>query len=254
MNSFLRWKFEEHSYLVNSGLKHSLILDFFSKKYRKESYERLMNIFVQSAISQGCVFSPNTPALALREIFFLRIYDVQGFLPEKDHVVLDVGANYGDSSIWWAKKFGAKVIAFEPIPEIFFELEKNIRLNSVDVTAYNVAIGQGEEIYGKQSRGMLSTGSEKKIKTKKLDSYHFDRVDLLKIDVEGFEYEVLNGAKETIKKFKPKIIIETHSKYLRNICNSYLLNCGYTLKIEGRTEISKAPGMDHITNLFYATV
>jgi FkbM family methyltransferase len=163
-----------------------------------------------------------------------------------------VGANYGDSAIWWAKKFGAKVVAFEPLNDVFIELEKNVELNSVDVVAYNVAIGNGEEIAGKSKGGMFSARGDLKIKTKRLDDYSFDRVDLLKIDVEGFEYEVLKGAENTINKFKPRIIIETHSIALRRTCDQYLLNHGYSLRQEGRTVTVKAPGMDRVTNLFYA--
>jgi FkbM family methyltransferase len=238
--------------LVQFSSGHSLFLDFFSKDYRRKSFERWLNIFVESALKQGFSFTQNTPPLALKEIFTLGIYNIEGFTPEKGQLVLDVGANYGDSSIWWAKKFGAKVIAFEPLNDVFIELEKNIELNSVDVVAYNVAVGNGGEIAGKSKGGMFSAGSDLKVKTERLDNYSFDRVDLLKIDVEGFEFEVLKGAENTINKFKPRIIIETHSNALRMVCDKYLLNHGYSLRIEGRTVTVKAPGMDKITNLFYA--
>ncbi len=251
-NSFIRWKLQEHSELIKFSSGHSLFLDLFSKDYRKKSYERWLKIFVESALSQDISFTQNTPPLSLREIFTLGIYNVEGFTPGRGQLVLDVGANYGDSSIWWAKKFGAKVVAFEPLNDVFIELEKNINLNSVDVEAYNVAIGNGEEITGKSKGGMFSAGSDLKIKTERLDNYSFDRIDLLKIDVEGFEYEVLKGAENTINKFKPRIIIETHSSALRMVCDKYLLNHGYSLRAEGRTVTVKAPGMDRITNLFYA--
>ena len=251
-NSFIRWKLDEHSELIKFGSGHSLFLDFFSKDYRKKSFERWLKIFVESALSQGVSFTQNTPPLSLREIFTLGIYNIEGFIPEKGQLVLDVGANYGDSSIWWAKKFGAKVVAFEPLNDVFNELEKNIELNSVDVVAYNFAIGNGEEIAGKSKGRMFSAGGDLKIKTERLDDYSFDRVDLLKIDVEGFEHEVLKGAENTINKFKPRIIIETHSIALRRTCDQYLLNHGYSLRREGRTVTVKAPGMDRVTNLFYA--
>jgi FkbM family methyltransferase len=252
-NSFIQWKLEEHSELIKFSSGHSLFLDFFSKNYRKKSFERWLKIFVESALSQGFSFTKNTPPLSLKEIFTLGIYNIEGFTPSEGQQVLDVGASYGDSSIWWAKKFGAKVVAFEPLKDVFIELEKNVEINSVDVVAYNVAIGNGEEIAGNSQGGMFSAGGDLKIKTKRLDDYSFDRVDLLKIDVEGFEHEVLKGAENTINKFKPRIIIETHSSALRMICDKYLLNHGYSLRLEGRTVTAKAPGMDKITNLFYGT-
>ena len=73
--------------------------------------------------------------LSLREIFTQGIYNIEGFTPAKGQVVSDVGDNYGDSSIWCAKKFGARVVAFEPLKDVFSELEKNKELNSPDVIA-----------------------------------------------------------------------------------------------------------------------
>ena len=247
----LRWKLNEHSELSKFGYGHSIILDLFSTRYRKKSYENWIKTIVESATSQGCYFTERTPPELLREIFLLGIYNVEGFTPNGGQVVIDAGANYGDSAIWWSEKFGAKVIAFEPLFDVFTELEKNVKLNAVDVVAYNVALGQGEEVNGNTCGGMFSKGGNLKIKTERLDNYSFERVDLLKIDVEGFEYEVLRGAEKTISKFKPRIIIETHSQELRKICHRYLLDHGYSLKFEGRTSSSENKFMDKVKNLFY---
>jgi len=70
--------------------------------------------------------------------------------------------------------------------------------------------------------------------------------------VEGFEMDVLEGAENTIRQFKPRIIIETHSKDLRKRCHAFLSSLGYSLQVEGRTVTSKMPGMDRVTNLFYS--
>jgi FkbM family methyltransferase len=252
INKILRWKLDEHLDLARYSSGHSILRDLFSADYRKKSYANWIKTIVGSATSQGFYFTDSTPPGLLREIFLLGIYNVDGFTPNNGQVVIDVGANYGDSAIWWSKKFGAKVIAFEPLSYVFTELERNIKLNAVDVVAYNIALGSGEEVYGNSVGGMLSTGGNLKINTERLDSYTFDRVDLLKIDVEGFEYEVLNGAEKTISKFKPRIIIETHSRDLRKICHRYLSDHGYSLKFEGRTISSDNKAMNRVTNLFYA--
>jgi FkbM family methyltransferase len=205
----------------------------------------------QLAVSKGFKFSENTPSGALREIFFEEIYNVDGFKPDSGQTVIDVGANYGDSSIWWAKTFNCKVIAFEPLVNVFNVLVENIRLNNADVTAYNIALGNGEEIRGRSDGNMLYSGGDIKVRSAKLDSYSFETVDLLKIDVEGFEMDVLQGAENTIREFKPRIIIETHSKELRKKCHAFLSSLGYSLKVEGRTFRPRHSWMDEVSNLFY---
>ena len=235
MYEIVKWKFKEHSDLVRFDIKHNLIRDLLSRNYRKSYYEKWLEYPQYIVKSKGVVLSENTPPNALREIFSDGIYDVNGFTPEPNQVVIDVGANYGDSAIWWAKIFGSKVIAFEPLVHVFNALEENIKLNDVDVTAYNLALGNGEEISGSSDGIMFSSGGDIKIRSEKLDHYSFERVDLLKIDVEGFELDVLLGAENTIRQFKPRIIIETHSKELRKKCHAFLSSLGYSLKVEGRT-------------------
>lgn len=247
----LSWKLREHSDLIKYGYKHNLIYDAFSKKYRKLAYKNWQEFPLKQALSQGFKFSSNTPAGALIEVYLDGIYNIGGFIPERNQLVVDVGANFGDTAIWWAKTFGSKVIAFEPLIDVYKELLENIKLNDAEVVAYNVAVGNGEEINGHTDRNMFSFGGDTQVKTVRLDDYSFDRVDLLKIDVEGFEFEVLQGAKNMITKYKPKIIIETHSTDLRYVCNEFLSSLGYSLRIEGRTIVSRNLGMNRVTNLFY---
>ena len=252
MHNLMKWKLIQHSDFMKLGFSHSLFMEFLSKRYRKSTYKKWKELPLIKAASDGLVFSENTPLDALREIFMEDIYNINGFLPEKNLTVIDAGANYGDSSIWWSKKFGARVIAFEPLERVFNILEENIALNKADVKAYNVALGNGEEISGSSDGNTFYSGGDITIRSEKLDNYSFERVDLLKIDVEGFEMDVLIGAENTIRQFKPRIIIETHSKALRKKCHAFLSSLGYSLKFEGRTITVKSPGMDKITNLFYS--
>lgn len=253
MYQTIRWKLEVHSELVKFGLKHNILSEVISREYRKNSYNTWLELPRKLAFSKGFVFSEGTPPKALREIFLEEIYNISGFTPAEDQVIIDVGANYGDSAIWWANTFKSKVIAFEPLKDVFGVLEENIRINNANVTAYNVALGNGDIIVGSSEGYMFSAGGDLNMRTEKLDNYSFERVDLLKIDVEGFELEVLKGAENTIRKFNPRIIIETHSKELRRKCHEFLMTLGYRLKVEGRTGYIKAPGMDRVTNLFYST-
>lgn len=248
----VKWKLKEHRDLLKFGINHSYIRDTVSKKYRRKYYNDWLELPEKFVRSQGFQFTKNTPVQSLREIFIDEIYNVRGFTPEKGQLVIDVGANYGDSSIWWSKTFESKVIAFEPLPNLFEILEENIRMNRSDVIPYNIALGNGNVIIGKSDGIMISAGGNLKINSRKLDSYLFDKVDILKIDVEGFEFDVLKGSEETIVRFKPRIILETHSKALRKICHRFLISHGYILKKRGRTVFSESSGMDEVTNLFYS--
>ena len=227
----LSWKLKEHSELIEYGYKHNLLYDICLREYRERAFKNWLEFPLKHALAQGFKFSQNTPPGALREIFCESIYDVRGFTPGRGQWVVDVGANYGDTAIWWAKTFGSKVFAFEPLVDVYNELNENVKLNGVDVITYNVALGNGKEIKGNSSGNMFSIGGSTKIKTIKLDDYLFERLNLLKIDVEGFEYEVLQGAKKTISRYRPKIIIETHSKNLRKVCHEFLSSLGYFLQV-----------------------
>ena len=234
------------------GLSYSIPLVFISKNYGTNQQLKYWRL---KAKNIGYLMTENAPGNMFNEILVDKVYDVDQFKPKKDDIVVDIGAYYGDSAIWWAKEFKANVIAFEPLPEAYRELLENAKLNKVEdkIKAYNVALGNGNDITGGKGKGTMFnySSNEKTINTKKLDDFAFDRIDILKIDVEGFELEVLKGSEKTIKRLKPKIILETHSRELRRKCDDFLKKLGYHLKVEGRTALSKQKGFDEITNLFY---
>ena len=120
-------------------------------------------------------------------------------------LIIDVGANLGMVSIYLAKKYpNTKIISFEASPDNFKLLESNINHNNVtNIEAYNLAVsGDGENLYivdGINGSGNKSTS--KNIKTKhevksiKLDDIiKNNTIKLLKIDVEGAEFDILYNA------------------------------------------------------------
>ena len=137
MYGLMKWKLMQHSDFVKLGMNHNLFMEFLLREYRKSTYEKWRELPLIKAVSDGFIFSGSTPSIALREIFIEEIYNVDGFKPESGQMVIDIGANYGDSAIWWAKAFGTKVIAFEPLVNVFNALEENIKLNNVDLQEIN---------------------------------------------------------------------------------------------------------------------
>jgi len=139
---------------------------------------------------------------------------------KKGDVVVDVGANIGYYTILLADKVGknGKVYAFEPDKTNFEILTKNIKTNNLkNVVAVNAAVGSksgklklhkskenfgDHKLYGKDKE-------IEEVKIIRLDNYLKNiKVDLMKIDTQGWEPEVIEGAKNIIKRDKPIIFLE----------------------------------------------
>lgn len=137
---------------------------------------------------------------------------------------VDVGANIGLMSIFCAKKFpGANVIAYEANPETFEILEQNALINNIDIEMHQLACGENPgtaTIYDNWSinRGGASikvqaeNAIESEVEMIVLDDQLQSTPGMIKIDVEGFEYEVLKGLKRTIETSHPTLIIEVSQK------------------------------------------
>jgi FkbM family methyltransferase len=160
----------------------------------------------------------NVPAdiAVLRQVLLHNQYNISK-KNMKGKVVIDAGANVGTFSIY-AGKFGAKrIYAFEPVSETFEILKKNIAANGLEkiVIPLNMALGEaaGEKkiTYGYAGDAGASMKTKAPIiKTQNADIITIDKfmkgkgpVDFIKMDVEGYEAEVFQGARRTIEKYKP---------------------------------------------------
>ena len=148
------------------------------------------------------------------EMFFL-IHSLN-----KDFLFIDVGSNIGSYSILTSVETGCEVICFEPSKPTFKSLLQNIKLNEVEdkIIPYNFGLSTSEELIefttdlGAINHVKLENESSK---TEKIKFFRFDDIiklqkpTIVKIDVEGFETNVLNGMTSSLKnKFLIAIIIE----------------------------------------------
>ena len=181
----------------------------------------------------------------------LELKTILEFINEGD-VIFDIGANIGCFSVPFAKKVGSngKVYAFEPQKFIFNLLKKNAVCNELNnLQIFNNAIGDANTIlelndfdysqsgnfggitltenYDNSVCAKIKGTKKNKIKTLTLNNFlNLKKCNFLKIDVELMESNVLKGAKEFIKKFRPIIWVENHLGY-PNYLNKYLLKINY---------------------------
>lgn len=177
-------------------------------------------------------------------------------------VFIDVGANMGLYSLFASKLVGAKgtVLAVEPSGREFQRLKANIELNqganiraiqvgiSNDCSERELLIGE-EEHSGHNTLGAFAYAGvraigRQRVRTERLDELvkreGLSRVDVVKIDVEGHELRVLEGAKDTIRQFHPILLVEIADQaLLYQECTSsqvldFLRQCGYRLYLFSR--------------------
>ncbi|UAB77503.1 FkbM family methyltransferase [Erythrobacter sp. SCSIO 43205] len=209
-----------------------------------------------------------TPHLIRDGYFDRAITDMIQDLLEPGMTFLDIGANFGTYTLIGAESVGrgGRVIAVEPAGEIGFMLAENVAMNgyvgmtSVErcavgdepgtITLYEFSSRQGgntvipvvaqaaNETYGE-------TVTTREVPCRTLDeiiaSHGLDRVDLMKIDVEGFEYQAFCGAREMMTRYRPRVIMEWLGGFYkareetgRALWNLLVDDFGYSLRrIEG---------------------
>lgn len=134
-------------------------------------------------------------------------------LTPKRGVALDVGAHVGFWSMWLAKDF-AEVHAFEPVQDHADCFARNV--TSSNVTLHRNAVGAREGMAGvdqdRENSGKTALTAGRSVRVHSIDSYGFQNVSLIKIDVEGYESQVLLGAVDTIVRCQPTIVFEDNGQ------------------------------------------
>jgi FkbM family methyltransferase len=152
--------------------------------------------------------------------------------------MIDIGANIGTTTLAMSRYISSNfyIHSFEPV--YYFILERNIQQNNIEdkVKLYNFGLGAENQIlkggmidfslknnYGFTRIDNLEIPDENDkyiILINTLDSFNIENVSFIKIDVEGYERKVLDGAINTIIKYLPTILIEiwsTSSNSKKNI-------------------------------------
>ena len=196
-------------------------LDMYFERFSDQQSEYLNRLLADAAI-RGLGFNNYQNSIETGEKHF-----ISSVLKEyRPKICIDIGANVGEYSKLLLEETESHVISFEPVPQPFMEMctslsaygERFVGVNSgvgnknkklsinynPDTTAFASFCPQINEIHYVVNDHILE------VNVTTLDSYvegnGIDCVDLIKIDVEGFELEVLIGARDTIDYLKPKFI------------------------------------------------
>jgi len=162
----------------------------------------------------------NGPELlySLKEIFIDEIYKIR--FDKADPYIIDCGANIGLSIVYFKQNFPeSKIDAFEADESNFRLLQRNVS-NLPGVSIFNKAVWKDNTEISFASTGTLSSkivtdpkdDSSKKIEAIRLRDYLNKPIDLLKLDIEGAEYEVLRDCSEKLSIVK-NLFIEYHGKF-----------------------------------------
>jgi FkbM family methyltransferase len=151
-------------------------------------------------------------------------------------VVIDVGANIGQYTRRMADLVGPRgsVIALEPMQETFRLLTANVG-DIAHVTLLKLAASDvGREVFmdlpvsksglSNYYRAAIADGGTYRVRAILLDSLGLNRLSLIKIDAEGHELQVLQGARMLLEQFHPRLIVEASTPAER-----FLREMGYTI-------------------------
>ena len=166
------------------------------------------------------------------------------YLVKKNDRVIDVGGNRGIYAykLW---RLGSKVEVFEPNPTCFqilrpwAEYKSNVNIHSVGLSNIDASVNlhipiDNNGIEHDASASVENTGfahsRDQLVSLNTLDSYLFKDVGFIKIDVEGHEYSVIEGAEKLISSSKPTLLVEIEQRHNNRPINEVfekILSFGY---------------------------
>jgi len=173
-------------------------------------------------------------------------------LIKDNYCVLDIGAQSGAFSLMAKYLPTTEFYAFEPDPINYKYLLENLEINDIkNVITHNIALSdtvgyddfnictthRGLNTLGKNVLRFSEHETQKiNIKTSTIDELFFNKkIDLIKIDTEGAEYNILSGGINTIQKYKPKILLEYYDMNLKQFdknlqqLNKLILDINYKI-------------------------
>jgi FkbM family methyltransferase len=212
------------------------------KKFKVASDKKDLDLY---ATPYGKYYLPNflhhdciSKAIMCGDLFDENIIAVAKKYVKEGSCVLDLGANYGQMSIYLSSLVGpsGKIYSFEAEPFVYSTLKNNIEANNCqNVTAVFGAVHYQSNIelifpepdfkkfpsFGSYGLDMKAKEG-RKVKTLTIDSLNItEKIDFMKVDIQGADLFALQGAKETILKNKMPIIFEFEQQFQDNFSTTF---------------------------------
>lgn len=186
----------------------------------------------------------------------------------------DIGANTGQSLGEMSQRF-KKVLTFEPAEECIPLLKQNIALFD-NVVLWEIAVSDFDghitlvdipdkintgQLVSLEAEGMEYDAKQQGAKMREVKALKVDTLvsklgvenspDFMKIDVEGHEWRVLSGAFNTLKNWKPDLLVEIHSTDLGRRIADYLYNFDYHIEVIRHPHYTARTGLQHMYDVHY---
>lgn len=177
--------------------------------------------------------SGNIVSILHRKQYFYDSNNIK-IMPQNGDIVIDAGACFGDTAVYFASHVGNKghVYSFDPLLEHISVVEFNVKQNKLEdiVTILPYGLGaysndvvrshveSNDELGIAAKQGFSLIGNAGDIPIRSIDDLflgelNVDKIDFIKMDIEGYELNALKGAYEIIKRDRPKLAISLYHKY-----------------------------------------
>jgi FkbM family methyltransferase len=219
--------------LHSKNLGYSFILSSRIQKILIKYFLKLFRAHLNEGREQIAVFAFDLIALEVNlrglyekeelEVFFEWALKTGLTKKFKKTTAIDIGANVGNHSLFFSKFF-KHVISYEPNEPVFnllklnSALKKNIKIYNLGISNFNGFVNFDINNFNLGNSKIKKTKTQKNLDTRikvcKLDSHikQLKEISLIKIDVEGHEFEALSGASQVISANRPVILFEQHKK------------------------------------------
>jgi len=196
-----------------------------------ETYEKAMND------NTSCLHAEH---YSIWHTFYLEHYRYDELFKINDgDIVFDIGGYVGDTALYFSRKVqSGHVYTFEPDKQHANKINENIKhfsINNISVIEKGVSDYSGTAGFSKfgASGGSIKDEGEQQIEVIELDKFVedksifvHDKIDLIKLDIEGFELDALTGAESVIREYRPILLISVYHTRLQDN-SEYIIKPGY---------------------------